>query len=208
MILLARRIIPTVQAVVKTTVLLAIVTVLLAASVILKEKFTLKKAIGIVLSLVGVYIVLGGNVEGQTAGIVISLGSVILWSIVSVYVRKISQKYHPLLITAYGMLVAVVCNLSVAVAEVAAGESVSIDARAVVALLYMGIFCTGAAHLLWNESLSMVEAGICSAFYPVQPLVSVILGILFLHENITTSFVIGCVVIVIGVLVCILKKKD
>ena len=89
-----------------------------------------------------------------------------------------------------------------------AGESVSIDARAVVALLYMGIFCTGAAHLLWNESLSMVEAGICSAFYPVQPLVSVILGILFLHENITTSFVIGCVVIVIGVLVCILKKKD
>lgn len=146
MILLARRIIPTVQAVVKTTVLLAIVTVLLAASVILKEKFTLKKA--------------------------------------------------------------VVCNLPVAVAEVAAGESVSIDARAVVALLYMGIFCTGAAHLLWNESLSMVEAGICSAFYPVQPLVSVILGILFLHENITTSFVIGCVVIVIGVLVCILKKKD
>lgn len=181
------------------------VFIALAASVILKEKFTVKKAIGIFLSLVGVYIILGGNAEGQTEGIVISLGSVVLWSIVSVYVRKISQKYPPILITAYGMLVAVICNIPVVAGEIISGQEVSVDGKALLALLYMGIFCTGIAHLLWNQSLSMVEAGTCSAFYPIQPLVSVILGILFLHENITTSFVIGCVIIIIGVLVCILN---
>ena len=84
-------------------------------------------------------------------------------------------------------------------------QEVVIDGNALLALLYMGIFCTGMAHLLWNQSLSMIEASICSAFYPIQPLVSVILGIIFLHENITTSFLVGCVIIVIGVLVCILN---
>lgn len=181
------------------------VFITLAASVILKEKFTLKKAVSIILSLFGVYIIVGGNVEGQVAGIFVSLGSVVLWSVVSVYVRKISQKYPPLLITAYGMLVAVICNIPISIGEIVSGQNVSIDKSAILALVYMGIFCTGIAHLLWNQSLSMIEAGVCSAFYPIQPLVSVVLGIIFLHEIITSSFVIGCVIIVVGVLLCILN---
>lgn len=181
------------------------VFITLAATVILKEKLTLKKAVSIILSLIGVYIIVGGNVEGQTAGIFLSLGSVVLWSVVSVYVRKISQKYPPLLITAYGMLVAVVCNFPVSVCEIITGQAVSFDKSAVFALVYMGIFCTGIAHLLWNQSLSMMEAGVCSAFYPIQPLVSVVLGIIFLHEKITVSFLVGCIFIVCGVLLCILR---
>lgn len=183
------------------------VFITIAAAIMLKEKLTVKKAAGIFLSLAGVYIIVGSNAQGQIAGIFISLGSVVLWSIVSVYVRKISQKYSPLLITAYGMLVAVFCNIPVAAAEIALGQSVHADKSALLALLYMGIFCTGFAHLLWNQSLSMTEAGICSAFYPIQPLVSVILGIVFLHETITASFLIGCIVIVAGVLVCIVNVR-
>lgn len=49
------------------------------------------------------------------------------------------------------------------------------------------------------------SAGVCSVFYPIQPLVSVIFGILFLHEKITISFLVGCAFIVFGVLLCILR---
>ncbi len=180
------------------------VFIMVMAAVLLKEKLTVRKILSILLALAGVYIILGGGAAGaQWAGIVISFFSVVLWSFVSVYVRKITQKYPPLLVTAYGMLVAAVCNLPIAAVELARTEQVSFDAQALVALLAMGVFCTGAAHLLWNQSLSMLEASTCSAFYPIQPLVSVVLGIVFLGERVSVSFVAGSILIVIGVLVCV-----
>ena len=91
------------------------VFIMVMAAVLLKEKLTVRKILSILLALAGDYIILGGGAAGaQWAGIVISFFSVVLWSFVSVYVRKITQKYPPLLVTAYGMLVAAVCNLPIA----------------------------------------------------------------------------------------------
>lgn len=182
------------------------VFIMVMAAIMLGEKLTVRKIASILLAIVGVYIILGGGAIGnQWAGILLSLFSVILWSFVSVYMRRITQKYPPILITAYGMLVAMVCNLPISIFEIVTADQLAPDATAVIALLAMGIFCTGVAHLFWNQSLSILEAGTCSAFYPVQPLVSVLLGILFLHEQISPSFLIGSILIVLGILVCVLK---
>ncbi|NLK36177.1 MAG: DMT family transporter, partial [Gracilibacteraceae bacterium] len=69
---------------------------------------------------------------------------------------------------------------------------------------YMGLVCTGLAHVLWNKSLSMLEAGTCSLFYPIQPMVAVLLGWLFLGESINLSFVFGAVLIIGGVVFSLL----
>lgn len=175
------------------------VFIMVIAAMLLKEKLTAKKILSVLISLIGVYIILGGGSgESQTMGILISFFSVILWAFVSVYVRKITRKYPPLLVTAYGMGVAAACNFPIAVVELFTVEQIGLDGSAVAALLVMGVFCTAVAHLMWNQALSMLEAGTCSAFYPIQPLVSVVLGIIFLHEKMTFSFVIGSLLIIIG----------
>ena len=44
-------------------------------------------------------------------------------------------------------------------------------------------------------------------FYPLQPLVSAVMGVLLLHEVITPSFVVGAVLICAGVVVTFLPTK-
>lgn len=52
-----------------------------------------------------------------------------------------------------------------------------------------------------------MEAGICSLFYPVQPMVSVLLGALFLGEKMNASFFVGAVLIIGGVLVSVVAEQ-
>jgi drug/metabolite transporter (DMT)-like permease len=71
----------------------------------------------------------------------------------------------------------------------------------------MGVFCTALAYYLWNRSLSMIEAGKCGLFYPMQPMVSAFLGWMFLGEEITQRFVIGAALIISGVMFSIFEKS-
>jgi drug/metabolite transporter (DMT)-like permease len=176
--------------------------IILFAVPILKEKITLNKIVSVTAAVIGVCIIIG-NVGrgGQILGILASILSVTAWSLMSVMVRRVAQKYDPLAITTYGILIALFCTLPVSAFELAATKNVVIFKPSVIlALLYMGIVCTALAHMLWNRSLSMIEAGNCALFYPLQPMVSVLLGFLFLGESISLTFVIGAVLILGGVL--------
>ena len=68
----------------------------------------------------------------------------------------------------------------------------------------MTVICTGVAYTLWNKSLSVLDASVCSAFYPIQPAVSALLGILLLGETLSINFLAGSALIVCGVLVSLI----
>ena len=70
-------------------------------------------------------------------------------------------------------------------------------------ILYMGICSTGIAYVLWNKSLAVLPAGTCSAFYPLQPLTSALLGVIFLKETLPKLFFPGTLLILIGILLCL-----
>lgn len=179
------------------------IAIMVMAALFLHESLTLQKGAGLLLGIMGVYFIIGGvHGDNMMTGIILSLISVLLWSGVSIIIRKISHRYHPLLITAWSMGVALVCTLPVSAVELMRLPVVW-DAGVILSLLYMAVMCTCVAHLLWNESLSLIEAGTCSAFYPVQPLTAAVLGILFLGETVTYSFWAGSVLILTGVMLCL-----
>lgn len=168
---------------------------------ILKERITLAKAVSIGAALVGVCVILGGDVSGNVvAGAVLSLVSVAVWSFTSVSLRRFTKKYDPLAITAYAMAIAFVFTVPFSVHEVLTAPNVDFfRADVVLGLLYLGVVCTALTNVLWNTSLSLIEAGRCALFYPVQPLVATLLGALFLHETLQPSFFVGSLLIVGGV---------
>ena len=183
------------------------VMIMLAATLVLKEQLTFRKIVSIAAALLGVYLVIGGvDGSGMIYGILLSALAVVLWAFVSVIIKKMTQKYDPLQVTAYGMLIGTVCTVPVAAVEWATAP-VRMDGSSILAILYMGAVCMGAAHFFWGKSLSVLDASICSMFYPLQPMISVLLGALFLGESINLWFVIGAALIVSGVLFCILTQK-
>lgn len=183
------------------------ISIMILAAIILKEKLTVKKVVCIIMSIIGVYTIIGsvnGNV--QVLGILISVFAVLTWSVMSVYVRKVTQKYDAIQITTYGIIVAAFCTLPLSAIELA-NTYVQFDWSIILWLLYMGLVCTALAHVLWNKSLSILEAGTCSSFYPLQPMVAVFLGWIFLGEKMNVNFIIGAVLIIAGVLFSLIEPK-
>lgn len=185
------------------------ITIMIFAAIILKERLTVKKAICVMLAMAGVYIIIGdvkGN--GEVLGILFSVFSVILWSFISIIVRKTARKYSASQITIYSMFIAAVCIFPFSMGELIITHNVKFDLSVVIALLYMGIVCTALAYVFWNKSLSILEAGTCSLFYPIQPMISSILGMIFLGEQININFIFGAILIIGGVLFSILGKSS
>ena len=190
------------------------VTMTLFGTLLLHERLTTRKVIGIILSIIGVFVILGGGFEGAgIKGILFSLFAVLGWSFISVMTRKITQQYDPLHISHLACGAAAIFYFPAAIAENAIASTNPFpalmgDPACLLSLLYMGIVCTGAAYTLWNKSLSMLDAGTCSAFYPVQPAVSALLGILFLGETLSIRFLAGAALIVCGVLISLLHHGE
>lgn len=173
---------------------------------LLREKITLNKIAGIVISVTGVAVILGvGNSHVSLAGVLCSAGSVMLWSLTSVGIRGMSGRYSSQQITFTGILIAVPFSILGAVWEVQR-KPISFTPGAVMAVLYMAFVCTALANYLWAKCLQQIDASICTMFYPLQPLFATTLGILFLHEKLTRNILIGGVLISAGVICGVYQK--
>lgn len=167
------------------------VSVTILAAVILKERITRIKVLCLVLSLVGAAIITGGSASGaEMVGSAMVLASVITWGVASVYLRRLSSKYPPVLITFYGMLAGFFFHIPVGIAA-AVLTPPQFDATAILLLLYLGVFGSGVAQLTWTMSLSLLPASTCSLFYPLQAVFSALLGALLLQETLPYTFFIG-----------------
>ena len=80
--------------------------------------------------------------------------------------------------------------------------------EAVLACIYLGVFGTAVAHTCWNKGLQTLDASTCSMFYPLQPLVSAVLGVLILHEVLTWNFIVGGLIICAGILITVMPGKE
>ena len=187
------------------------ITITLFASLILKEKVTPKTIISIIVLVIGVKILIGDiNDNLYLSGIFLSLFSVTIWSLVTVLAKKVSKSYDPIQITVYGIMTATVFCIPVSIYEITTSPVINFNFEVIAALLYMGLICTAMAHALWNKCMSIIDAGTCSLFYPIQPLVATLLGIIFLNEKIDKNFILGAVLIVGAVLFNVISglKKD
>lgn len=174
---------------------------------LLRERITVNKIAGIVISVTGVAIILGvGDSHVSIAGILCSAGSVMLWSLTSIGIRGMSGRYSSQQITFSGVLVAVPFSILGALLELRS-KPVSFTPGSVMAVLYMAFICTALANYLWAKCLQQIDATICTMFYPLQPLFATTLGIIFLHEKITSNIIMGGILISVGVICGVYQKR-
>ena len=175
------------------------------AAIFLKERLNGKTVVSIILSVIGVYIILGVGGGGSFWGIVINILSLLFWSASCCMVRGISQDYDPIQITLYAMAIALCFAMPTAIFEVAVTPC-HLSWGGLVSLLYIGLVCTALSHVFWNRSLKILPATTCSLFYPIQPLTSAVMAMLFLGESLSASFIIGAVLICISMVITVTKR--
>ena len=176
------------------------------AALFLHERITPAKIACVALSMAGVVVIVGVDGTVDASGALLMLASVFLWSTASIIIRRVSGRYDPMQIA----LIAILCALPLtggwSLIELQSAPC-SFTFESVLAVLYMGVLGTAVTHSLWNYSLRVMDASFCSMFYPMQPLVSSILGVLFLHEAVTPGFVIGALMICCGIVAAVISAK-
>ena len=176
------------------------------AAVFLGEKLTLRKVLCVAVSMTGVVIIVGVGGTVDFLGAVLMLLSVFLWSSASIIIRRLGGRYDPMQVAMMAMIVALPFTGAWAGIELQT-NSCTFTVSAVLAVLFMGLVGTATAHSLWNYSLSKMDASFCSMFYPMQPLVSSVLGVIVLGERITANFMIGGAIICCGIVAAVKNGK-
>jgi len=176
------------------------------AAFFLHERITPAKIACVALSMAGVVVIVGMDGTVDASGALLMLASVFLWSTASIIIRRVSGRYDPMQIALIAILCALPFTGGWSLIELQSAPC-SFTLESVLAVLYMGVLGTAVTHSLWNYSLRVMDASFCSMFYPMQPLVSSILGVLFLHEAVTPGFVIGALMICCGIVAAVISAK-
>lgn len=176
------------------------------AAFFLHERITPAKIACVALSMAGVVVIVGVDGTVDASGALLMLASVFLWSTASIIIRRVSGRYDPMQIALIAILCALPFTGGWSFIELQSAPC-SFTLESVLAVLYMGVLGTAVTHSLWNYSLRVMDASFCSMFYPMQPLVSSILGVLFLHEAVTPGFVIGALMICCGIVAAVFSAK-
>ena len=176
------------------------------AAFFLHERITPAKIACVALSMAGVLVIVGVDGTVDASGALLMLASVFLWSTASIIIRRVSGRYDPMQIALIAILCALPFTGGWSLIELQSAPC-SFTLESVLAVLYMGVLGTAVTHSLWNYSLRVMDASFCSMFYPMQPLVSSILGVLFLHEAVTPGFVIGALMICCGIVAAVISAK-
>lgn len=171
---------------------------------VLGERATKIKTLAILLTVAGAIVIVGGAGEGNSLqGILTSTSGMLLWALTSVIIRKTCASYDGIWITIYTQIIAAVCALPLPLVQLL-GENAD---RApfgwphFLALLYFGAICTAGANLWWTKALEINDANTCGMFYAFLPVTTAVFGVILLHENLTVNFLVGTVIIVVGMLI-------
>lgn len=184
--------------------------IVILAAVILRERLTLYKGFAVGITLIGTVVIIGNPGTGNTAaGIIYSFASMFAWSLTSVIVRLACQKYDSITVTLYSMTVGLFFALTASIVEIqwTAFHISELSTPIVFWIFYIGIICTAGGLLFWNKALELADAATCSLFYPIQPLTSAVLGVVFLKEVLNLNFIVGSALIIGGIVFAVLLDK-
>lgn len=169
-----------------------------------RNKIKSKSIIGIVLGIIGMYLLVSqkGLVlqEGSVLGIIMIFTCIISWSIGSVFVAQATMPKNFFITTGYQMFTA---GIMLAFSSLFMGESWSnpIDwsAKTQGSLIALILFGSIAAFTSFNYLLKVVSTEKVSTSAYVNPIVALLLGWYFLDEVITLQTTIAAAILLAGV---------
>lgn len=186
------------------------VTILLAA-VFLKESLSPIRLAGIGISIVGIFLIMifaegGVDAPNSLLGNSIMLLSVAFWAAYTIFAKRLAG-LDPLVITTGATIAGTILLMPAALLEVMGKAPPHITASGWVGVIYLGVFSSAVAMLLYNRSLQHLNAGETANFLNLMPVVAVLAAVIFLGESLTFWQTSGGVLVLLGVWISLQKGR-
>jgi drug/metabolite transporter (DMT)-like permease len=184
--------------------------VLLFAWILLRERITLQRLIALFLATLGVIAVIDPRSAQLNPdlflGNLLLIGAAVTWALYSVLVRRVTQNTDVLLFSLIAFIGGLPVTLPASAWELSTVGVGEISLGIVAGVLFLGVISTALAMVLWNTAFAYVDANLASLTFFAQPVVGTLLGWLFLKERITPLFLVGGLLIGIGLLISSQEK--
>ena len=191
-----------------------ILTVILAQLFSRKgEKLGKLVYIGALVAIVGVVlVVLNGTLSFHLSplGDLLALAAALMWAVYSILVKKYTERYDNFLVTRQVFLWAFLTSLPLVLLTdgMPSLSPLFSQPKILISWLFLGVFGNAVCFAIWNIAFQRLGVVVTNNYLYASPFVTLAVGYLLLHEEITLMSVIGAVLITAGVVVALKKPKE
>jgi len=185
--------------------------VTIPAKLIFREKFSRANYTGLLISIVGVALVIGGE-SSQTirpvTGILLMLLAVTSAVFHSVFVRSLTDHYNTFTIVTYQTLFGLICFLPLFLfTEYKEFIHGSISLFSMMPVIKMSVFASVIAFLLFVYSIKQLGIAGSNTFVNLIPVVTAILSFLLIGEQFSTGKIAGILTVITGLFISQYHRK-
>lgn len=194
------------------TMMVPILTALIAIMV-LGERLTWQRIVGLIVALIGVVVISNINVaqvkfSGQyLQGDLLLLAGVLGNSIYVVYGKKLLERSSWMAVLFWGQVLGFLGSLPFLAIEpfrVSSVMAYTVDTW--LSLIFMGAVFYALTMIIFFRVLGRFDAGQIMIFAYLQPVFGVVMAAVLLHERITTTMILGGLLVIAGALVVSFEK--
>jgi len=174
----------------------------LLAFLILGEYLSTTKVVGLLSGFSGVVVVSAGSLSGASLGtplgVAFGVGSAVGWAFGTVYFKKYGERLSTLWAVALPFSLGGIFLTGLGLV-LEPFSDISWNQTFVASWLYTVLVGTALAWMLWLGLVRAGEASRVSAYVFFVPLVSILLGVLFLGEPLSLWLLVGAILVVSGI---------
>ncbi len=178
------------------------VTTLLSV-LLLKEHVSRRQLLGIGLSIAGLLLVTGLNMNqtgsAPLVGNLFIFGGVLAWAVYTVQGKKLVSTFPWLVITTASISAGILFLLPFAIGELLLQGMPHLRADGLVQLLYLGAASSALGYALWNYGLRFLDASEAAPYINLIPVVGLLLSVILLHEPLSLIQAAGGALTLFGV---------
>lgn len=188
------------------------IIILILSAIILNERVTKLKIIGVILGLIGALVLTIYGKSAREADNVL-LGNLMIflnavsYSIYVILVKKLTEKYHPLTFIKWLFLFGLIMLIPFGYNELQAVEWQSFTPYITFSVLFVVIGATFGTYLLNPYALSKLKASTVGIFIYLQPVIAGLFALSMGADFIDSIKIIAMIVIFIGVYLVTIKPK-
>ena len=179
------------------------IQVLIIARLRGQELITARKAVGMAIALAGVAVLKAFEpADGAGAtwlGDFFIILTGLCFALFTVFGKEVTERYSTITMNTYAYVGGAVALLPLTLWEAARQPLATVSAGAWLAAIYMALFPSVIAYLIYYHALAHMAASRVSAFSYLQPVFATIMGVVLLGESLGAPVIAGGLVILAGV---------
>ena len=175
------------------------------ACIILKEKMTIRKAVAIIISFLGVAVVAGGDIKKLNGDLILGAVYCILGAVSYGVFTALNQKYD------YEQSISVMISyiasfVLTSIINIAQGDLFVPTLVETLGFVWNGVITMAIANTVWVMALKAGNTAKISNLAYITPFLSMVWTSLILKEKLNIYFIAGLVVIVLGIFIQLKEK--